>query len=100
MNLINNSMSTRGGARKGAGRPKGAKTSITEEALRKAGEGETPLEYMLRIMRDPKQADDRRDKMAQGAAPYVHARAVEVSGPDGDPIQFEALERRIVRPGN
>jgi hypothetical protein len=77
----------RGGQREGAGRPKGAKTQITEEAIKKAGEGETPLEYMLRVMRDRQQPDDRRDKMAIGAAPYMHAKAVEVFGQDGGPIE-------------
>lgn len=75
-----------GGVRKGAGRPKGAKSVVTEEAIRKAGDGETPLEYMLRVMRDPEQAPDRRDKMAIGAAPYMHAKAVEVTGDAGGPI--------------
>lgn len=78
----------RGGKRTGSGRPKGAKTLITEEALKKAAKGETPLEYMLRVMRDERQADDRRDKMAIGAAPYMHSKAVEVSGPDGDAIRM------------
>lgn len=78
----------RGGKRDGAGRPKGAKQEITEEALRRAGEGETPLEYMLRIMRDASQADDRRDKMAIGSAPYMHAKAMEVMGADGGPVEF------------
>jgi hypothetical protein len=88
----------RGGKRDGAGRPKGAKQQITEEALKRAGKGETPLEYMLRVMRDATQADDRRDKMAIGSAPYMHAKAVEVTGADGGPVEFEGLSREIVRP--
>lgn len=79
-------MAEHGGARRGAGRPKGAKTVITEEALKRAGSGETPLEYMLRVMRSEDEPTDRRDKMALGAAPYMHAKAVEVSGPDGDAL--------------
>lgn len=78
----------RGGARKGAGRPKGAKAAMTAEAIRRAGEGETPLEYMLRVMRDERVPLIRRDKMAIGAAPYIHARAVEVSGSGGGPVQM------------
>jgi len=89
----------RGGARNGAGRPKGAKTQITEEAIRKAGEGETPLEYMLRVMRDETQVDDRRDKMAIAAASYMHPRAVEVTGADGADI-FEGIKREIVKPNS
>lgn len=76
-----------GGSRPGAGKPRGAKRRITEEAIERAAEGETPLEYMLRIMRDAEQADDRRDKMAIAAASYMHPRAVEVSGEGGGPIE-------------
>lgn len=78
-----------GGARVGAGKPRGAKRKITEEAIQKAGEGETPLEYMLRIMRDKTEANDRRDKMAIAAASYMHPKAVEVSGADGGPLTVE-----------
>jgi len=80
-----------GGKRQGAGKPRGAKRKITEEAIERAGEGETPLEYMLRIMRDKEQADDRRDKMAIAAASYMHPRAVEVSGEDGGPLSVEIV---------
>lgn len=71
-----------GGKRANAGNKKGAKRQITEEAIKKAGDGETPLEYMLRVMRDTAEDGDRRDKMAVGAAPYVHAKlaSVEHSG--------------------
>ena len=36
--------------------------------------GETPLEYMLRVMRDVTVEDPRRDEMARAAAPYIHAK--------------------------
>ena len=36
--------------------------------------GETPLSYILRVMRDPTVEDPRRDEMARAAAPYVHAK--------------------------
>ena len=39
-----------------------------------AATGETPLQYMIRIMRDPQVEHPRRDEMAKAAAPYVHAR--------------------------
>jgi hypothetical protein len=80
-------MTVRGGKRNGAGRPKGAKTVVTEEAIKRAGAGETPLEYMLRIMRDKKEDPDRRDKMAIAAATYVHPRGVELTGANGSPIE-------------
>jgi hypothetical protein len=38
---------------------------------------ELPLEYMLRIMRDPTVEDARRDKMAVLAAPFCHPRIAD-----------------------
>jgi hypothetical protein len=66
----------KGGPRPGAGRPKQsqaapAKLILTEAML----VGLSPLEYMLSVMRDPSADAARRDRMAQAAAPYVHARA-------------------------
>lgn len=64
-----------GGPRKGAGRPVGAANKIDHEArLMAAATGETPLEYMLRVMRDATVEHQRRDDMAKAAASYVHAR--------------------------
>jgi hypothetical protein len=36
--------------------------------------GESPLSYMLRVMRDPTVENPRRDEMARATAPYVHAK--------------------------
>jgi hypothetical protein len=38
--------------------------------------GELPLDYMLRVMRDPKASNTRRDEMARTAAPYLHPKIV------------------------
>jgi hypothetical protein len=35
---------------------------------------ETPVDYMLRVMRDPKADKKRRDTMAKSATPFIHAR--------------------------
>lgn len=35
---------------------------------------ETPVDYMLRVMRDPKADKKRRDIMAKSATPYVHRK--------------------------
>lgn len=73
----------RGGKREGAGRKAGSVTTKTREvADRAAAEGLTPLDFMLRILRDEDKADDERFEAAKAAAPYVHAKlaAVEVSG--------------------
>jgi len=37
----------------------------------------SPLEYMLSVMNDAGADPSRRDRMAQAAAPFVHARAGE-----------------------
>ena len=84
------------GERRG-GRSKGTPNSKT--ATRKAeiaAGGELPLDYMLRVMRDPSAEHSRRDEMAGRAAPYVHARlqSHEVGGPGGGPIviQLDAVD--------
>lgn len=87
----------RGGAREGAGRKPGIANEVTTEAKKRALEtGETPLDYMLRLMRDTEQPDDRRDKMAIAAASYVHPKAIEVTGGDGGPVQVEGITRKII----
>ena len=70
---------------KTGGRKKGSKNKIKppEDVIRKVeaeavanciATGESPLTYMLRVMRDPTVAGPRRDEMARAAAPYVHAK--------------------------
>ena len=95
----------RGGSRSGAGRPKGklgSKTVVRKKAAELAikaamAEGETPLEYMLRVMRST-QDEKRRDAMAVAAAPYVHAKlaAVAHTGKDGDPLFPSRIEIKLV----
>jgi hypothetical protein len=58
---------------KTGGRKKGSLNHKTR--LKKvAKEGITPLDYMLKVMRDRKAKPQRRDDMARSAAPYLHAR--------------------------
>lgn len=82
-------MAGRGGKRPGAGRRAGIpnKASIARQQA-VAASGETPLDYMLRVMRDPASDDERRDQMAKAAAPYVHPRlaAIQHTGKEGGPI--------------
>jgi hypothetical protein len=70
-----------GGFRAGAGRPKGAKAPKAKpinvapdikKAARKSGM--SPLDYMLTVMNDDQSDNDRRDRMAIAAAPYVHEK--------------------------
>lgn len=72
----------KGGYRVGAGRPKGSrnKTRIETSAdieSAAARKNMTPLDYMLKIMRNPNEDADRRARMAIAAAPYCHARKGE-----------------------
>ena len=80
----------RGGARAGAGRKRGpvsfetnlrekikaeAKAEAVKEVVREVRKkGDTPLEYMLNVMRDETVDSKRRDSMAAAAAPYLHPK--------------------------
>ena len=68
-------MSHKGGKRNGAGRPRGA-ISLSTRAILEAAQsgGETPIAYMLRVMRDENALSARRDDMAKAAAAYLHAK--------------------------
>ncbi len=83
---------SRGGYRPGAGRPKGSKVKNSESKKPRQSEipqdiraeaalrGMTPLDYMLKVMRDRKATKERRDRMAIAAAPFCHARKGEGQG--------------------
>jgi hypothetical protein len=60
--------------RKTGGRKKGSKNKRIVELDKKASEGQTPLDYMLEVMRDENAESERRDEMAKAAAPYLHPR--------------------------
>jgi len=86
------SKSTKGGARPGAGRKAGVRNKRTA-ALIDAVEnsGETPLEYLLSVMRGAENKLSERLSAALGAAPYVHAKLasidIEHTGENGGPIE-------------
>jgi hypothetical protein len=88
----------RGGRRAGAGRKVGSTTKKTREIAERESskKGLTPLEYMLRVMRNGKADPDRRDDMAKAAAPFMHPRlnAIQHTGKDGEPIRvtFSSLD--------
>jgi hypothetical protein len=65
----------RGGVREGAGRKRGVRNKRTLQLYAEiAASGETPLDYMLRVMGDENVDARRRNQMALSAAPYVHAK--------------------------
>lgn len=73
----------RGGYRAGAGRPRGAASAKLSKkdvkAVKKSAKLSemTPLEYMLAVMNSAEADDERRDRMAIAAAPYVHEKAAD-----------------------
>lgn len=85
----------RGGAKPGerrGGRKKGTRNKANAaQAEQTEASGETPLAYMLRVMRDPARKNDQRDKMAVAAAPYVHQKlsTMEVTGKGGGALIVE-----------
>lgn len=108
--------SIKGGRRPGSGRKAGVKNR-RNAALVAAVEatGITPLEFMLKVMREPDlpgppddadaktlfdyltkklRHDEVRMDAAKGAAPYVHAKlaSVEVSGKGGGPLQVHVVD--------
>jgi hypothetical protein len=87
-----------GGARPGAGRPKGGANRINDEARRQAlAGGQSPLEFLMSVMRDDELPLERRVDAAKAAAPFIHAKlqSLQHSGPDGGPMQVETQAKVI-----
>ena len=87
------------GSPKLGGRAKGTPNKATAKREAEiAASGLTPLQYMLRIMRDVKKPAEIRFEAAKAAAPYVHPKlaAVEHSGPSGGPIEHKDVSARDV----
>ena len=69
------------------GRPKGSRNKLTRALLEAVQVGgELPLDYMLRVMRDPKAHARRRDEMAKAAAPYLHSKLASIEPAGGNTI--------------
>lgn len=88
---------------KHGGRQKGTPNKSTVERMQAliAG-GETPLEYMLRVMRDQTQEWSTRNDMAKAAAPYMHPRlaTTEIKGNDEAPLQHKVEVVFVSAPSN
>ncbi|AHX12929.1 hypothetical protein CH75_06455 [Dyella jiangningensis] len=80
----------RGGKRPNAGRKAGApnKASAAREAAVKAS-GITPLDYLLKVMRNSATPTAMRLDAAKAAAPYVHPKlsSVELKGDPENPVE-------------
>ena len=102
--------------KKTGGRRKGTPNKATAKRESEiAKSGITPLEYMLKVMRDSKADAGRRDDMAKAAAPYVHPKLANMqhTGRNGGPIatmdvtklkgmtdqELDLLERALVQIG-
>jgi hypothetical protein len=74
---------------KTGGRQKGSRNKASAAKVKAvAATGETPLDYMLRVMRDTGAEYDRRDEMAKAAAPYIHPKlaTVQLQGDKDNPL--------------
>ncbi len=99
-----------GGARAGAGKPKGSQSRRSEQSQALAAElGVDPVEMLLGLTKwawEQFEADRSKDNAdmvkdyAKEAAPYVRPKlaSVEASGPDGGPMQSEHTIRFIEAP--
>ena len=95
----------RGGFRSEAGRPKGAKnrrTLLREEASRRAANtGVSPLEFLLRIMRDENKSKEVRIAGAKAALPYclprLSASHVTVDGQVSHEVWLVRLSKEIAK---
>lgn len=83
---------SRGGARPRAGRKPLAVNKPTQKVRGKAQQGgDTPLDYMLRVMRDENADPNRRDDMAKTVAPYVHSKISAAAPAGADSSLFSLL---------
>ncbi len=97
-------MGRHGGTRPGSGRKKGVpdkRTQLFQADI--VASGETPLDYMLRVLRDPTTDKDRRDRMAGMVAPYVHPKLASIqnthTGDGNQPIRHvHSVEITIIDP--
>lgn len=75
-------MAKTGGARSGAGRPRGSVSQRHVDLVASMMDGrKTPLEYLMEVMTDPGADEKRRDWAAEKAAAYLHPRPQPVARP-------------------
>lgn len=88
------------GLPKTGGRKKGTPNRTTLEQAQKAlGSGLSPLEFLLKEMRDESNEKSVRIDAAKAAAPYVHPKfaTVEVTGKDGEPLMQNSDPMEMAR---
>src|SRR5436309_13858666 len=67
-----------GGRREGTPNKKTSVLAAKAEAAVAGAGGEMPLDYMIRIMRNPTTEPHRADAMARAAAPYLHPQLAAI----------------------
>lgn len=83
------------GLPKTGGRRKGTPNRATADKVAEvAASGLTPLDYMLKVMRDENNDQAIRLDAANKAAPYIHPKlaSIEHSGPDGSALVIKVLD--------
>ena len=67
------------GRRRGTPNRRTLERRAAEDAELKALQNDLPLDYMLKVMRNPATDPHRRDVMARAAAPYLHPQLQAVA---------------------
>jgi hypothetical protein len=85
-----------GGSRRGAGFRHGpvggSVNSLKHEVLTYRNKYDCmPLDYMLKVLNEEQETDERRQWAAEHAAPYMHAKlaSIEISSADNGPVKHE-----------
>ena len=86
----------KGGAREGAGRPRGRRGKRTQQSVAKADAlGATPLDVLLESMHAARAEGARAEAVdcAKAAAPYVHPKLASLSppAPQTEEVDFTVL---------
>jgi hypothetical protein len=88
----------RGGRRPGAGRKAGGHNKRTLEFHAEVAKSKrTPLEHMVAVMLDETADQDRRDRMAVAAAPYLHPRLQSIEAKVAETVIVLSEEQRRKR---
>lgn len=78
------------------GRKEGQPRKRSEKLIKKhEAEGEMPLDYMMRVMRDDSVDDARRDDMAKACAPYFSAKLQAITLSGNLDVTFEDRLRKL-----
>jgi hypothetical protein len=87
----------RGGKRDGAGRKTGSPNKATAARQKAVSEsGLTPLDYMLKMLRDDDAPKEDRMWAAEKAAPYVHPKLANVDHKSSDGSMSPKPDRIVI----